>query len=135
MLAFVVFLGSQKLCRLCSKQGSYFHLLSLALRGVFLPPPLRRRRLLMAPYILHTFCNIILKTFTENWVSKQAFLFWYWQQQKNPIFFRLFPIISISHFFLTLEKIGIDEKVICYHNISNLLWEKDVFCAWKRKWI
>ena len=32
------------------------------------------------------------------------------------IFFRLFPIISISHkifsiFFLTLEKIGIDEKV------------------------
>ena len=38
--------------------------------------------------------------------------------------FRLFPIISIcqnffSFFFLTLEKIGIDEKVICYHNISN----------------
>ena len=37
---------------------------------------------------------------------------------------RLFPIISISQnffsiFFLTLEKIGIDEKVICYHNISN----------------
>ena len=41
-------------------------------------------------------------------------------------FFRLFPIISISQIFLiilflTLEKIGIDEKVICYHNISNLL--------------
>ena len=40
------------------------------------------------------------------------------------VFFRLFPIISISQkifliFFLTLEKIGIDEKVICYHNISN----------------
>ena len=39
-------------------------------------------------------------------------------------FFRLFPIISISQkffsfFFLTLEKIGIDEKLICYHNISN----------------
>ena len=39
-------------------------------------------------------------------------------------FFRLFPIISISQkffsfFSLTLEKIGIDEKVICYHNISN----------------
>ena len=39
-------------------------------------------------------------------------------------FFRLFPIISISQkifsiFFLTLEKIGIDEKVICCHNISN----------------
>ena len=38
--------------------------------------------------------------------------------------FRLFPIISISQkffsfFFLKLEKIGIDEKVICYHNISN----------------
>ena len=38
--------------------------------------------------------------------------------------FRLFPIISISQkifsiFFLTLEKIGIDEKVICCHNISN----------------
>ena len=33
----------------------------------------------------------------------------------------------------TEEKIGIDEKVICYHNISNLLWEKDVLCAWKRK--
>ena len=38
--------------------------------------------------------------------------------------FCLFPIISISQkifsfFFLTLEKIGIDEKVICYHNISN----------------
>ena len=38
--------------------------------------------------------------------------------------FRLFPIISISQnffliFFLTLEKIGIDKKVICYHNISN----------------
>ena len=37
------------------------------------------------------------------------------------ILFRLFPIISISQrfFFLTLEKIGIDKKVICYHNISN----------------
>ena len=38
--------------------------------------------------------------------------------------FRLFPIISISQkifsfFSLTLEEIGIDEKVICYHNISN----------------
>ena len=39
----------------------------------------------------------------------------------------LFPSISsyfhipkiFSIFFLTLEKIGIDEKVICYHNISN----------------
>ena len=46
--------------------------------------------------------------------------------RKGPTYtvFRLFPIISISQkffsfFFLTLEKIGIDEKVICYHNISN----------------
>ena len=42
----------------------------------------------------------------------------------TKVLFRLFPIISISQkfliiFFLTLEKIGIDEKVICYHNISN----------------
>ena len=48
------------------------------------------------------------------------------------VFFRLFPIISLSQkfliiFFLTLEKIGIDEKVICYHNISNLLWKKMFF--------
>ena len=55
-------------------------------------------------------------------------------------FFRLFPIISISQIFLIIwifivqigEKIGIDEKVICYHNISNLLWKKDVLCVWKR---
>ena len=44
--------------------------------------------------------------------------------ERVQAFFRLFPIISISQkifslFFLTLEKIGIDEKVICYHNISN----------------
>ena len=43
---------------------------------------------------------------------------------QGNMLFRLFPIISISQkffsiFFLTLEKIGIDEKVICYHNISN----------------
>ena len=31
-----------------------------------------------------------------------------------------------------LEKIGIDEKVICYHNISNLLWKKDVLCVRKK---
>ena len=46
------------------------------------------------------------------------------QVTKKIAIFRLFPIISISQkifsiFFLTLEKIGIDEKVICYHNISN----------------
>ena len=45
-------------------------------------------------------------------------------KKRTNEFFRLFPIISISQkffsiFFLTLEKIGIDEKVICYHNISN----------------
>ena len=44
-------------------------------------------------------------------------------RSRNDIF-RLFPIISISQkffsiFFLTLEKIGIDEKVLCYRNISN----------------
>ena len=56
----------------------------------------------------------------------------------------LFP--SISYYFYipknfdylefhcpTEEKIGIDEKVICYHNISNLLWKKDVLSAWKKK--
>ena len=32
-----------------------------------------------------------------------------------------------------LEKIGIDEKAICYHNISNLLWKKDVLSVWKEK--
>ena len=32
-----------------------------------------------------------------------------------------------------LEKIGIDKKVVCHHNISNLLWKKDVLCAWKRE--
>ena len=42
----------------------------------------------------------------------------------EKLIFRLFPIISKSQkffsiFFFTLEKIGIDEKVICYHNISN----------------
>ena len=31
-----------------------------------------------------------------------------------------------------LEKIGTDEKVICYHNISNLLWKKDVLCVRKK---
>ena len=38
------------------------------------------------------------------------------------VFFRLFPIISTSQILSklsNLEKIGIDEKVICYHNISN----------------
>ena len=49
----------------------------------------------------------------------------------TKILFRLFPIISISQkffyfFFLALGKIGIDEKVICYHNISNELWKKIV---------
>ena len=37
------------------------------------------------------------------------------------VYFLLYPYPKkFSHFFfLTLEKIGIDEKVICYHNISN----------------
>ena len=55
--------------------------------------------------------------------QKQMFLFSF-EQKTKEIIFRLFTIISISQkffsiFFLTLEKIGIDEKVICYHNISN----------------
>ena len=53
------------------------------------------------------------------------------------VYFLLFPYRNLFLFFgislSNLEKIGIDEKVICYHNISNLLWEKDVLCAWKRK--
>ena len=52
-----------------------------------------------------------------------AFIFCHLPRVSN-IFFRLFPIISIAQkffsiFFLKLEKIVIDEKVICYHNISN----------------
>ena len=59
------------------------------------------------------------------------------RQGQGTIIFRLFPIISISQkffsfFFLRLEKIGTDEKVICYHNISNILWKKDVLCVWKK---
>ena len=38
-----------KLCRLYPKQGIYFHLFSSAFEGSPLPPPLRRRRLWMAP--------------------------------------------------------------------------------------
>ena len=34
-----------------------------------------------------------------------------------------------------LDTLGIDKKVVCYHNISNLLWKKDVLCVWKEKWI
>ena len=45
---------------------------------------------------------------------------------------KYFPYISyyfhipkiFNYFFYSLEKIGIDEKVICYHNISNWLWKK-----------
>ena len=55
---------------------------------------------------------------------RQGFAVCLWFHCVQNLFFRLFPIISISQkifsiFFLTLEKIGIDEKVICYHNISN----------------
>ena len=71
-------------------------------------------------------------------------LLWFRYLQKKDrklfsVYFLLFPHRKIFLFFgislSNLEKIGIDEKVICYHNISNLLWEKDVLCAWKRKWI
>ena len=61
------------------------------------------------------FC--VLKFAPLHWCNSAA-------TQQAKYLFRLFPIISISQkffsfFFLTLEKIGIDEKVICYHNISN----------------
>ena len=47
--------------------------------------------------------------------------------QKTGNVYSFFPSISYYFhipkyfliFFLTLEKIGIDKKVICYHNISN----------------
>ena len=70
-------------------------------------------------------------------ISRMPLISWPWPKGKFKIsrvfsrsksnknkLFRLFPILSISQkffsiFFLTLEKIGIDEKVICYHNISN----------------
>ena len=72
------------------------------------------------------FHEIFINTNKENYVihifSVYFLLFPY------PKFFLFFGI-SLSN----LKKIGIDEKVICYHNISNLLWEKDVLCAWKRK--
>ena len=60
-------------------------------------------------------------TFLNSWFA--IFIFLLLLQAEEAIF-RLFPIISISQnfflfFFLTLEKIGIDQKVICYHNISN----------------
>ena len=40
--------------------------------------------------------------------------------------------ILIYSILNSLEKIGIDEKVICYHNISNLLWKKIVL-VWEKK--
>ena len=45
----------QGISQLCGKQGTYFHLLSSALMGAPLPPPLRRRRLWMAPYMNNNF--------------------------------------------------------------------------------
>ena len=42
-------LGGQKHRRLCPKQDTYFHLLSLAFGGPPLPPSQRKRRLWMAP--------------------------------------------------------------------------------------
>ena len=70
-----------------------------------------------------TCCNCLYKLYTNHdlWFIKNSP---FSDFQIGRSFFRLFPIISISQkifsiFFLTLEKIGIDEKVICYHNISN----------------
>ena len=60
---------------------------------------------------------------SQKWLRLEVYSPLIWGA-KGEIIFRLFPIISISQkffsiFFLTLEKKGIDEKVICYHNISN----------------
>ena len=90
----------------------------------------------------------------EGTTRKILFPFWHSRMHQ-----RLFLVIfcpfsqkwyfpSISYYFYipknfdylefhcpTEEKIGIDEKVICYHNISNLLWKKDVLSAWKKKGI
>ena len=60
-------------------------------------------------------------------VSGAKYLFFFSSRSlktREKCIFRLFPIISISQkifsiFFLTLEKIGKDKKVICYHNSSN----------------
>ena len=52
-------------------------------------------------------------------------LSFFWPPTPPPftfsVYFLLFPYPKkFSHFFfLTVEKIGIDEKVICYRNISN----------------
>ena len=61
------------------------------------------------------------------WTTK--YLFFYKKNYMTKLIFRLFPIISISQkfcsiFFLGLEKIKKKKKVICYHNCSNVLWEK-----------
>ena len=67
---------------------------------------------------LFLICNSIVQSGREYVRRKGS------RKQVSNYIFRLFPIISISQrffsiFFLTLEKIGIDEKVMCYHNISN----------------
>ena len=71
----------------------------------------------------------IFKELNSKWkrVSFRHFNLWILlltHPDSTKIIFCLFPIISISQkflliFFLTLEKIGIDKKVICCHNISN----------------
>ena len=83
---------------------------------------------LFLQYCKITAINYIIMQFLADYAMTTA---WH---LSSTYFFRLFPIISISQkifsiFFLTLEKIGIDKKVICYHNISNLLWKKDVLCV------
>ena len=70
----------------------------------------------------------------KNWSWKKYLFFFLIRKNHFSVYFLLFPHPKIFLFFgislSNLEKIGIDEKVICYHNISNLLWEKDVLCAW-----
>ena len=68
-------------------------------------------------------CFVLIYEFL-SWEKNKNTLTWIKSSFSKKYIFRLFIIISISQkfftiFFLTLEKIGIDEKVICYHNISN----------------
>ena len=129
-------------------QGFWLTVLSVTSRrpvgagGAMAPPdfgrsvnPISTRRSRFCPPHYHWYPRIFRLSYV-HWVSggvsrtRVNFLKSFAQKSVvKKYFFRLFPIISIpqkffSFFFLTLEKIGIDEKVICYHNISNLLWKR-----------
>ena len=72
----------------------------------------------------------------KSGVEKSILKFLQAQNYFFPSISYYFQIPIIFDFFdfhcPNLEKIGTDEKVICYHNISNLLWKKDVLCVWKK---